>query len=122
LIYTHLGGINLEKVIRKGFFYGFLIGIAIAILFIEHYEIITTDHGNELNYLKVFDYFIVILKRGIVSSFCGAFLAFIIYKLNDSLTLSKKMKIGAFIFGIVVIGPVIQYLMSLRIEEMLMFN
>jgi len=112
----------LEKVIRKGFFYGFLIGLAIAILFIKHYEIITTTNGNELKYLKVFDYFIVILKRGIVSSFFGALLAFIIYKLNDSLTMSKKMKIGAIIFGIVVVGPVIQYLMSLRIDEMILFN
>ncbi|MEH6939203.1 hypothetical protein V7056_15360 [Bacillus sp. JJ664] len=112
----------MEKVIRKGFFYGFLIGIAIAILFIEHYEIITTDNGDELKFLKVFDYLIVIIKRGIVSSFFGALIAYIIYKLNDSLKLSKKMKIGAFIFGIVVVGPVIQYLMSLRIDEMLLFN
>jgi len=112
----------LEKDIRKGLIYGFLFGVAIAILFIKHFEIIADSEGNEINYLRVFDYLIIILKRGIVGSFSGAIIAFIIFKLNSSLKLTKKMKIGALIFGLCVVGPVIQYLVSLRLNEMLLFN
>ncbi|QKE75688.1 hypothetical protein HPK19_24610 [Arthrobacter citreus] len=112
----------MEKAIRKGLIYGILFGIAIAILFIKHYEINTSFQGNEIIYLNKFDYLILILKRGIVGSFFGAFLAFIIFKLNDSLKLSKKMKFAAIIFGICVVGPVIQYLVSLRLNELSLFN
>jgi hypothetical protein len=103
----------LEKDIRKGLIYGFLFGVAIAILFIKHYEIITNSDGNEINYLSVFDYLIIILKRGIVGSFSGAIIAFIIFKLNSSIKLTKQMKLGAIIFGLCVVGPVIRYLVTL---------
>ena len=112
----------MEKYIRKGLIYGFLFGIAIAIFFIKHYEIITASDGNEINYLLVFDYIILILKRGIVGAFSGAIIGFIIFKLNSSLKLTKKMKLGAIIFGLCVVGPVIQYLVSLSANEMLLFN
>lgn len=80
----------MEKDIKKGLIYGFLFGVAIAILFIKHYEIIADSDGNEINYLGVFDYLIIIIKRGIVGSFSGAMIAFIIFKLNSSLKLTKK--------------------------------
>ncbi|UPM53680.1 hypothetical protein [Gottfriedia acidiceleris] len=112
----------MEKDIRKGLIYGFLFGVAIAILFIKHYEIVTNSDGNEINYLSIFDYLIIILKRGIVGSFSGAMIAFIIFKLNSSLKLTKKMKLGGLIFGLCVVGPVIQYLVSLKLNELLLFN
>lgn len=112
----------MEKSIRKGLIYGFLFGIAVAILFIKHYVINTTSEGNEIQYLHKFDYLVLILKRGIIGSFFGAFLAFIIFNLKDSLKLSKKMKFGAIIFGVFVVGPVIQYLVSLRMNEISLFN
>lgn len=112
----------MERAIKKGLIYGFLFGIALAILFIKHYELNITSEGNEIHYLQKFDYLVLLVKRGIVGSFFGAVVAFIIYHLKDSLKLSKKMKFGAIIFGIVIVGPVIQYLVSLRITEIALFN
>lgn len=120
--YRHLGGICLEKAIKKGLIYGFIFGIAIAILFIKHYEINTDSKVDEIKYLPIFDYLLLIIKRGIVGSFFGGFLGCINFYLKDTLELSKKMKIGAIIFGLCVVGRVIQFFVSLSFDELMLFK
>jgi hypothetical protein len=61
----------MEKRIRKWGIYGFLLGMAISILFVDYKVTTNIDGGTITNYKPVFDYIISILRYSIIGLFIG---------------------------------------------------
>jgi len=66
----------MERLLRKGALYGFLIGLGVAILFVSNKE--TENLGNgvtSISNLPLIDYIILLLRYGVVGSFGGLVIA-----------------------------------------------
>ena len=68
-------GRTMEKVLGKSGLYGLVFGLAVSILFVNYKEIQEVGNGGQLITYKPFlDYFIPILRIGIIGMFLGLFI------------------------------------------------
>ena len=68
-------GRTMEKVLRKSGLYGLVFGLAVSTLFVSYKEIQEVGNGGRLITYKPFlDYFITILRFGIIGMFLGLFI------------------------------------------------
>ena len=66
---------SMEKVLRKSGLYGFMFGLAVSILFVNYKEVEEVGNGGQLITYKPFlDYFVTILRLGIIGMFLGLFI------------------------------------------------
>lgn len=64
----------MEKEIRKWIIYGFIIGLAGAILFVSYREVTILDGGvTQAVNLPMFEYVILLLRYGIIGAIIGLF-------------------------------------------------
>ncbi|MFJ8260653.1 hypothetical protein ACIQ4I_01680 [Rummeliibacillus sp. NPDC094406] len=70
----------MEKLLKKSALYGFVIGLGIAIIFVNYKEIRDLGNGGiEIAYLPLSEYIISVLRYGVIASFVGVLCGWIIY-------------------------------------------
>ncbi|WP_096186519.1 hypothetical protein [Evansella halocellulosilytica] len=62
----------MEKVIHKWFVYGLVIGLSVAILFVNYKEVYDFELGYSTEYVPVYDYVVKVLPFGVGGGFIGA--------------------------------------------------
>lgn len=79
----------MEKNIQKWTIYGFLISLALSILFVDYKITFDFEGGHSTQYVPVYDYVISILRYSVVGAFLGMFVG---YGLTDNkvVTFIKK--------------------------------
>ena len=74
-LYKRVFGVeNLEESIKKWTTYGFLISLALAILFVDYkvtYDV--SDTGYSTAYVPVYDYIVSIMRYSVLGAFGGMF-------------------------------------------------
>ncbi|UOQ84386.1 hypothetical protein [Gracilibacillus salinarum] len=64
----------MESKLKKSGFYGFLLGVALAILFVDYKEVTQVHNGASITtYKPVVEYVISILRLGVIGAFIGLF-------------------------------------------------
>ncbi|MEC1766865.1 hypothetical protein [Schinkia azotoformans] len=66
-------GENVEKSIQKWSIYGFLISLALSVLFVDNKVITHFDGGYTTEYVPVYDYFVSIIRYSVIGAFIGLF-------------------------------------------------
>ncbi|MFJ7730626.1 hypothetical protein ACIQXF_01900 [Lysinibacillus sp. NPDC097231] len=61
----------MEKSIRKWVIYGFLISLALSILFVDYKITFDFDGFYSTEYVPVYDYIVSILRYSVVGAFAG---------------------------------------------------
>lgn len=69
-----------EKYIQKGSIYGFLISLALAILFVDYKIISHFDGGYTTAYVPVYDYVVTLIRYSVVGAIVGVFFGWGLYK------------------------------------------
>ncbi|MFC4323169.1 hypothetical protein [Litchfieldia salsa] len=65
----------MESRLRKSSIYGFLIGLAVSILFVDYKEVTQVGNGvTQTTYKPVIEYIVLILRFGIIGMFLGLFI------------------------------------------------
>ncbi|MBP1932014.1 hypothetical protein [Ammoniphilus resinae] len=73
----------MEKCIQKGSFYGFLVCLALAFLFVDYKVITPFDGGYTTEYVPVYDYIVSIIRFGVSGAFIGMFVGWMISKIKN---------------------------------------
>jgi len=72
---------TLVEVYRKGFLYGFILGISLGLFTVPYKEVIEGSL-EETNYFDLSDFIIPLLRVGVVVALVGAAIGFFLYKRN----------------------------------------
>lgn len=67
----------MEKSIKKWAMYGFLVSLALAILFVKYKVNTPFDGGYSTEYVPVYDYIVSILRYSVIGAFVGTFVGWI---------------------------------------------
>lgn len=70
---------TLVEVYRKGFLYGFILGISLGLFTVPYKEVIEGSL-EETNYFDLSDFIIPLLRVGVVVALVGAAIGFFLYK------------------------------------------
>ena len=70
----------MEKSIKKWAIYGFLISLALAVLFVKYKVNTPFDGGYSTVYVPVYDYIVSILRYSVLGAIVGVFVGWIIGK------------------------------------------
>lgn len=79
----------MEKSIRKGSLYGFLITLAVSILFVDYKVNFHFDGGYTTEYVPVYDYIVSILRYSVMGALLGTFVGWVL-TYNKVVTFLKK--------------------------------
>ena len=89
----------MEKRLRKSSLYGFLIALAISILFVSYKDVAEVGNdGYQITYKPVFDYIISILRIGIIGMFLGLFIGWKDYEKKHKTKKQGKWYLPPYLF------------------------
>ncbi|MDQ0233100.1 hypothetical protein [Metabacillus malikii] len=63
----------MEKSMQKWSIYGFLIALALSVLFVDYKVITHFDGGYTTEYVPVYDYIVSIIRYSVLGAFLGLF-------------------------------------------------
>ncbi|MEC1722111.1 hypothetical protein P9265_21245 [Schinkia azotoformans] len=68
--------------LQKWSIYGFLISLALSVLFVDNKVITHFDSGYTTEYVPVYDYFVSIIRYSVIGAFIGLFVGWRLGKKN----------------------------------------
>ncbi|MFF2755824.1 hypothetical protein ACFVR1_19205 [Psychrobacillus sp. NPDC058041] len=89
----------MEKSIKKWAIYGFLISLALAILFVDYKVITHFNGGYTTEYVPIYDYIVTIIRYSVLGAFAGMFVGWRFGKGQDKVNKSKTYYAEVF-FGV----------------------
>lgn len=101
----------MEKSIIKWAIYGFLISLALSIIFVDYKEITHFNGGYSTEYVPIYDYIISLIRYSIFGAFAGMFVGWRIGKGRDKVNKSKTYYAQVFfgVFSIVMLIGIISF-------------
>ncbi|QOR64980.1 hypothetical protein IM538_14140 [Cytobacillus suaedae] len=88
----------MEKAIRKTGIYGFVFGLAIAILLVDYKDVSRLGNGGTVTtYTPIFEYIVSILRLGIVGMFVGLLIGWKSYERKNKSEIRKSYYIEFFV-------------------------